>query len=255
MAGFVAIVVLGAVLVTVYAKGTDRLSRRNTIAIVAVVLAATVVVEADVYARRAAVQRARDVLEGCATIDEANIDLGSFPIALRALRGHLDDVSVEADSVEIADLRMHNLDVDVDRVRFRLFGSDQDTVIERAEASVRIDERELDQLLDALGIPATTTIDRDGISLHVPPTINVELDIAVRDGAAVVTVPGLAGVLDDVELSIPGVTIETIEPLRGALLVRATATGRPRDLVCDAAATLEQHLRPLSLIADLASNE
>ena len=253
MTGFVAIVVVGAILVTLYLKGADRLSRRNTITLVAVVLAATVIIQADAYAQRAAVHRIQDIIEGCARVDDAELDLGSFPIAIRALRGHLDDVHLRADVVEVADLRMHDLDVDVERVRFRLLGSLEDVDIERAEASVRIDQSELDRLLADLGIPATTTVTRDGISLQLPPALNVELEIAVREGAAVVSVPGLAGVVDDVELSIPGVTIEAIELTTGVLEARATATGRPRDLVCEAAATLEQRLQPLSLIADLAT--
>lgn len=255
MTGFVALVVVGAILLTLYLKGADRLSRRNTITLVVFVCAATVIIQADAYAQRAAIHRTQDIIQGCARVDDAALDLGSFPIAIRALRGHLDDVHLRADIVEVADLRMHDLDVDVERVRFRLLGSPEDLDIERAEASVRIEQRELDRLLADLGIPATTTVTRDGISLQLPPAVNVELEIAVREGAAVVSVPGLTGLVDDLELSIPGVTIEAIEPTTGALEARATATGRPRDLVCDAAATLEQRFQPLSLIADLAVDD
>ena len=54
MTGFVAlvVVVVGAILVTLYLKRADPLSRLNRITLVVFVCAATVIIQADAYAQR-----------------------------------------------------------------------------------------------------------------------------------------------------------------------------------------------------------
>lgn len=255
MIGFVATILIGALSVAHVMRSGKRLRRRFAIGVITLALVGSVTFQAEHYAKSTAEGRAQDVVHGCATIGGAEIDLGPFPASLRALRGRFDDVRFRADIVEIADLRLQDLDVEVQRVRFRPLGSLEDIDIDRAEGSVRIRQGALDRLLVALGVPATAIIERDGIVLRLPPGIDLNIAIEVKDGRAIVTVPGLSGVVGGVELSIPGVNIESVEATPGALRARLTATGRPRDLVCDAGATLEQALRPLSLIAHLNPEE
>ena len=70
--------------------------------IIVLALAGTVALEADVFVRRLAIQRTEEVLGGCVQLDEPRIDLGGYPVAVRALRGNLNDVRFTADSAELA---------------------------------------------------------------------------------------------------------------------------------------------------------
>jgi hypothetical protein len=61
-------------------------------------------------------------------------------------------------------------------------------------------------------------------------TVMVQADAYVQRAA-------VHRIMDDVERPIPGVTIDAIESTDGTLEAPATASSRPRDLVCDAVAT------------------
>jgi hypothetical protein len=220
--------------------------------IVVLALAGTVILEADVFVRRLAIQRTDEVLGGCVQLDEPAIDLGSYPVALRALRGHLDGVRFIADSAELAGIRLTDLRGEVRRVRFRVLGGIDDIDIHDADVSVRLDERDLELLLDDLGLAGTVRIDDDAVRIQldgVPTTI--QLDIDVDAGAAVIALDGMLEPLLHLRFDIPGVTVSRIEATAGSLHVDATANGSPRDVACTAKNIVASRLRSLSRMAAL----
>lgn len=220
--------------------------------LVVLALAGTVVLEADVFVRRLAIQRTEEVLDGCVQLDEPRIDLGGYPVAVRALRGHLDDVRFTADSAELAGIRLTDLRGQVRRVRFRVLGGIDDIHIDDADVSARLDEGDLEHVLHDLGLGGTVRIADDAIQVQldgVPTTI--QLDIDVDAGAAVIALDGVLEPFIALRFDIPGVTVDRIETLPGSLHVDATANGSPRDVACTAEDIVASRLRSLARIAAL----
>jgi hypothetical protein len=220
--------------------------------IIVLALTGTVVLEADVFIRRLAIQRTDEVLAGCVQLDEPTIHLGRYPVALRALRGHLDDIRFTAETAEIAGIRLTDLHGQVRRVRFRVLGGTDDITIHDAEVSARLDERDLELLLDELGVNGSVDIDDDAVALRLDrvPT-PIRLDIGVEAGAAVVAIDGALEPLLRLRFDAPGVTVRTIDATAGALHVAATANGSPRQIACSAEAVLATRLQSLSRLTAL----
>ncbi len=219
--------------------------------LIVLALAGTTVLEADVFVRRLAIQRTEEVLGGCVQLEEPVVDLGGYPVAIRALRGHLDDVRFAADSAELAGIRLTDLRGHVRRVRFRVLGGTDDIYIHDADVSVRLDESDLELLLDYLGLGGSVRID-DAVRIQldgVPTTF--QLDIEVDAGAAVIALDGMLEPLLHLRFDIPGVVVSRIEATNGSLHVDATANGSPRDVACKAEDIVASRLRSFSRMAAL----
>jgi hypothetical protein len=219
--------------------------------IVVLALTGTVVLEADVFVRRLAIQRTEEVLAGCVQLDEPAIDLGRYPVALRAVRGHLDDIRFTAEGAEIAGIRLTDLRGQVRRVRFRVLGSTDDIRVDDAEVSARLDERDLELLLDDLGVNGTVRID-DALEIQldgIPTTIR--LDVGVDAGTAVVALDGTLEPLLRLRFEIPGVNVHSVDATDGSLLVAATANGSPREIACNAETIVAARLRSMARITAL----
>jgi hypothetical protein len=228
------------------------MNRRRMAILVVVALAGTVVLEADVFVRRLAIQRTEEVLDGCVQLDEPRIDLGGYPVAVRALRGNLDDVRFTADSAAVAGIRLTDMRGHVRRVRFRVLGGADDINIQDADVSARLDQRDLEDVLDDLGLGGTVRIVDDGLQIQldgVPATI--QLDIDVEAGAVVIALDGMLSSFVGLRFDIPGVTVNRIETMPGSLYVDATANGSPRDVACIAEDVVTSRLRSLSGVAAL----
>jgi hypothetical protein len=212
--------------------------------IIVLVHTGTVVLEADGFVRRLAIQRTDEVLAGCMQLDEPTIDLGRYPVALRALRGHPDDVRFTAGAAEIAGVRLADLRGQVRRVQFRVLGGTGDITIHDAGVTARLAERDLELLLDDLGVDGTVHIDEDAVEIQLDRIpITIRLDIGVEAGAAVRALDGALEPLLRLRFDAPGVTVRTIDPTFGALHIVATANGSPRQIACEAEAMLATRLQ------------
>jgi ribosomal protein S28E/S33 len=223
------------------------MSRRQVVFIVVLAIAGTAVLEADVFIRRLAVQRTEEVVGGCVELEEPQVDLGGYPVVLRALRGHLDDVRFTADGATLGGLRLTDLRGDIDRVRFRVLGGADDIRVEGANVTARIREDEIEQLLATLGIEGTVRVAEDGVDVRLDDLGTVlRLDLTVVDGAVAVVPEGALQPLMRFELDVPGVTVRTLEGTAGSLLVDAVADGDPREIACAASSLVRTRLRELS---------
>ena len=243
--------VLAALLLFASLRRRATLTRRSAAALIACAALATVVVESDAVARRIAVQRANQVLDGCVQLGAAKLDLGSFPVAARALRGQLDDLTIDADTVDVSGLRLREVHGRVQRVRYELLGSLDDVDVERATVSMRLEQRDLGQLLEHLDLPADVAINDNEIRVLVGDALTVTLDPRVDDGSAILSLDGPLESLLTLRFEIPGVAITRIDTNAGALQVDATVAGNPRRIACDAADKIETQLQALSVIATL----
>lgn len=244
-------VVVAGLLLAASLRRRGTLTRRRAAAIIGCAALATLVVESDAAARRIAVQRATEVLDGCVSLGDANLDLGSFPVAARALRGHLDNVTVDADTVDISGLRLRDLQGRVHRVRYELLGSLDDVDVERASVSVRVEQHDLGQLLEDLGLAADVAINDDEVTIVASDALTVQLEPRVERGAAVLGLRGPLESLLALRFEIPGVTVTRIDATSGALHVDATVAGNPRRIACHAASQLQTQLQALSVLATL----
>jgi hypothetical protein len=246
-----AAVVVTGLLLSASLRRRGTLTRRRAVALIACAALATLVVESDAVARRIAVQRATEVLDGCVSLGDASLDLGSFPVAARALRGHLDNVTVDADTVDISGLRLRELQGRVHRVRYELLGSLDDVDVERATVSARVEQHDLGQLLEDLGLAADVAINDDEVTIVVGDALTVQLEPRVERGAAVLGLRGPLESLLALRFEIPGVTVTRIDATSGELHVDATVAGDPRRIACHAASHLQTQLQALSVVATL----
>jgi hypothetical protein len=228
------------------------MTRRRIAILVVLALTGTLVLEADVFVRRLAIQRTDEVLAGCVQLDEPTIDLGRYPVALRALRGHLDDVRFTADAAEVAGVRLTDLRSQVRRVRFRVLGGTDDITIHDADVSARLDERDIEQLLTDLGLPGTVRIDNDAIQIQLDAVQTaVDLDVSADDGGAVVAIDGALEPLLRLRFDVPGVTVRRVHAAPGAIHVEVAPNGNPRQVACAAENIVRSRLESLALAANL----
>jgi hypothetical protein len=111
------------------------LTRRRVVAVIGLTIVATLFLESDAVLRRVVVLRTAQVAGDCISMEGLAVNLGPFPATVRALRGHLDDVTATADTVDVKALRLRDLDVRVDRVRFPLTGEPRYMRLDHAAAS------------------------------------------------------------------------------------------------------------------------
>jgi hypothetical protein len=225
---------------------------RRAVVLVAVALAGTLVVESDALVQRVAIQRTGDVLDGCVQLHEPTLDLGAQPVAVRALRGHLDKVSFAADRAEIAGIQLTDLRGRVGQVRFRLLGGIDDIDVRDTDVAVRIDQHHLAQLLENLGIEGTVRIDHGDVNVElagIPAT--VALHASAEQGAAIISATGLLAPLVRLRFDVPDITVQRITANGGALHIEATANGHPRQLACTAQKIVATRLQALHRVAEL----
>ena len=118
--------------------------------------------------------------------------------------------------------------------------------------SARLDEQDLEPLLDDLGLGGTVHIDDDAVRIQLDGLpAPIPLDINTDDGAAVIALDGTLAPLPRLRFDVPGVTVNSIETTAGSLQVNATATGSPRDIACTAEDVVASRLRSLSRMAAL----
>ena len=227
------------------------LTRRRAIALIAVAIGGTLVIEADAVVRRVAVQRAHEVLADCVEMTGLEVDLGSFPVA-RALRGRLDGIGVQARTVTIADVRLRGLRGEVDRVRFSLSDGFDGAEVEHGQISIALGQGDLTRLLHELEVPGSAEMEGDGVRIRLDGVAEpIALDIHAEAGDAVIALTGALAPLLHLRLDLPGVRVTQIAPAPGSLVVNATITGSPRDLACTAARTLEEHFTGFERLAAL----
>ena len=220
------------------------LTRKRVALLIGLAVVATLFLESDALVRRVVVQRADEVAGDCVSLEGLAVDLGPFPATVRAFRGRLDDVAATADIVVIDALRLRDLDVHVERVRFPLTGDAGDVRLDRATATIRVHGPDLARYLRTLDVPGTVTTDASGIQLDIPPLPEpVRLTIEADDGAVRIAPadPALAD-LFTVSLRVPGVTVNTITASRRGLEVDVNLRGPARRLACDARDTVSEAL-------------
>lgn len=228
------------------------MSRRRVAIIVVLALIGSTLIQSDAFVRRLAIQRTEEVVNGCVQLDDPAVDLGGYPVVLRALRGYLEDVSFTAASADIGGLRLTGIRGDVDRVRFRVLGGISDIRIHDAEVFARIRADDLDRLLGDLGVPGTVHIDVDAVEVQLDGTaLGIELDVGTDEGAATLAVAGPLAPLMDLRFEIPGVAVRRVDTSAGALFIEATVNGNPRDVACRTEDLVRSRLAPLRQLAAL----
>lgn len=228
------------------------MTRRRAVLLIAVALTGTLLVESDALVRRVAIQRSGDVLDGCVQLHEPALVLGAHPVAVRALRGHLDNVTFAADRAEIAGVQLTDLRGRVRHVRFALLGGIDDIDVRDTDVALRIDQRHLAQLLENLGIDGRVRIDHGDVNVElagIPAT--VALHARAEKGAAIVSASGLLAPLLHLRFDLPGITVQRITANGGAIRIEATANGHPRQLACTAQRIVATRLQALHRVADL----
>ena len=221
------------------------------IILIALAIVATLVFESDAFIRRSAVQRADDVLGGCAELTGVDLDLGRFPVTVRALRGHLDGITVAADAVDVSDVRLRDLRGHVGQARYSILGGFDDVTVHRTAVSLTLEERDLTNLLEALDLPATAHVDDHGVEVRLDDVATpIRLDIAAQGGAAVIALQGDLANLLDIRIDLPGVEVEHVTPAPGELRIRATVNGPPRTISCDAEDTIDRELTALARLGE-----
>jgi hypothetical protein len=228
------------------------MSRRRVAIIVVLALTGSTLIQSDAFVRRLAIQRTEEVVNGCVRLDDLAVDLGGYPVALRALRGHVENVSFTATGADIAGLRLTDIRADVNRVRFRVLGGISDIRIHDAEVFARVGADDLDRILGDLGVPGTVHIDDDAVEVQLAGTaLGVELEVGTDEGAATLAVAGPLAPLMDLRFEIPGVAVRRVDPSAGALLIEATVNGNPRDVACRAEELVSSRLALLGQLAAL----
>lgn len=228
------------------------MSRRRVAIIIVLALTGSALIQSDAFLRRLAIQRTDEVVNGCLQLDDPTVDLGGYPVALRALRGHLDDVAFTATRADIAGLRLTDIRGRVERVRFSVLGGIDDIELEDADVFARIDEHDLDRLLDELGVAGTVRIEDEVVEIQLDGTaLGIELDVGADGGAATVAAHGPLAPLLRLRFEIPGVAVRRVDTSAGALAIDATVNGNPRDVACRAEALVSARLAPLGQLAAL----
>lgn len=135
---------------------TDR-GRRAVAPFVVVAVLATLVFESDVFVRRLADRHAGDVGGGCVSLDGLRVDLGTFPVGLRALAGRL-DVRARADRAVLGDLRLGDIDARARGVRSSLFGGVAEVRVGHATVPATLAGADLARYLRAAGVPSLSAV-------------------------------------------------------------------------------------------------
>lgn len=217
------------------AREGRRHRRLRVLAIVVVVLLGAFLLCSNALIRRVSADRVEWALGGCVEIGDARLAIPGRLLALDLLRGRLHDVSFEAEEVEVAGLRLDSISGSVESVHVGAFGGPDGLELNGAQLTLRLDQGDLDRLLQDMGIPAAAQLTDDGAVLEVGSTpVTIGVDIRSEGGAVEVAAEPPLDALLHLRLELPGIDVQRVDVTKRSLIVEAEAEGKPRAIACGA---------------------
>jgi hypothetical protein len=222
-----------------------RNQRLRPKALVALLVLAVAVGLLDPLVRVAANHMASDVTGGCARLEGTNVDLGTWPTAIRALGGSVHAVSVAIDQVAIGPLELHDVHARVGSVSFSplklLFGGSSVDVRD-GQATVMLTTADIGRFLSDRGIPGQIVIAAGTTNLYVEILgLGVPLSVQVAGGGISFSLANslLALVLPfRLVIRVPGIEVESVRVSPNGMTVTAAFAGQTAQLACAARASV-----------------
>lgn len=230
-----------------------RHRRLRVLAVVVVLLGASLLCS-NALIRRVSADRVEWALGGCVEIGDARLTIPGRLLALDLLRGRLHDVSFEAEEVEVAGLRLDSISGSVESVHVGAFGGPDGLELNGAQLTLRLDQDDLNRLLQDMGIPAAAQLTNDGAVVQVASTpVTIGVDIRSDGGAVEVAAEPPLDLLLHLRLELPGIDVQRVDVTTRSLIVEAEAEaeGKPRAIACGAEEIMQTELLKLKRLAAL----